>query len=106
MAAAGRGHCPVLARLPGLLWGPAPEPPTPTAGEGGKMGGKGLQDVGRGHWGQESRAGGWWGMQVFLEEPGDGVPHPQYVLPSTPHLVSFNLELRRFIKPPSRVNSF
>lgn len=58
-----------------------------------------------GHWGQESRAGGWWGMQVFLEEPGAGVPHPQHILPSTPHLVSLNLESREFIKPSSGVNS-
>lgn len=72
LAAAGCGHRPVPAGLPGLLWGPAPEPPSPAAGEGGKVGGKGLQDVGRGHWGQESRAGGFWGMQVFLEEPGAG----------------------------------
>lgn len=59
VAAAGCGHCPVPVGLPGLLWGPAPEPSTPAAGEGGKMGGKGLQDMGRGHWGQELRAGGW-----------------------------------------------
>lgn len=74
VAAAGCGHRPVPAGLPGLLRGPAPEPSSPAAGEGGEMGGKGLQEVGRGTGGRSHglEGGGGcrcsWGSQelVFL----------------------------------------
>lgn len=71
LPAAGRGHRPLAAGLPGVLRGPAPEPAAAAGGEWGDMCGKAAAGCGKlGRQGaagcRSSRDGGCWGMRGVL----------------------------------------